>query len=394
MTGENGIRSALKETAEVLIGRSLSPNEVDGLVELYWKASGNRYRRAISALTTEFSSLTESVIGQKRAASDNTDRVFNSLISTRIRKGPIGWRVFAWYVRRMASSSRYGRAWKWSVCRWFANRWLQKTARAFQIMIEQYRAGGEDFTVSDSDRFRRAAHFAFGYMVSGELSKPADWDETTLLTVAAEINDYHFFKLHMRQRPEVVIPILIRHLEITPDPPLKMARILQDIGPKAKAALPALREWAEKSAFDSFKEAIAAIDPHECAPHLWQRNCVCKECRKRLSDVYKDSIVRSERTIPLRGTGLPTILGEGVPGAMQVIRVGIKADIVKEFAESISEEEWSDLPALLIACNVAGFPPSAAEHLFGIRTHEAYRITRDQASLHVQINAKDLRQMH
>ena len=68
----------MREAAEKLVGRRLTEQEISRLYRSYQQEVGTPYKKTIKALQS-FSSLTESQILEKRAASDDLDRVMQDL---------------------------------------------------------------------------------------------------------------------------------------------------------------------------------------------------------------------------------------------------------------------------------------------------------------------------
>jgi len=78
MTSKHDVVDALRRAAEALIGRSLTPDEVTQLIDLFNRADGSYREKAREALR-RFTGLSEAQIREKTAASDNTDRVITDL---------------------------------------------------------------------------------------------------------------------------------------------------------------------------------------------------------------------------------------------------------------------------------------------------------------------------
>jgi FKBP-type peptidyl-prolyl cis-trans isomerase (trigger factor) len=81
MATDQQLVDALKRAAEVLLGRALTQQEFDNLVARFNKATGTNQQRATEALRG-LTNLTEAQIGQRKAASDNTDRIIRDLQDT------------------------------------------------------------------------------------------------------------------------------------------------------------------------------------------------------------------------------------------------------------------------------------------------------------------------
>lgn len=79
MASEYEIKRLLREAAEKLIGRILTEQDASRLYQYYQQAYGSTYNRTIEALS-KFSSLTEKQIIEKRATSDDLDRVMQDLL--------------------------------------------------------------------------------------------------------------------------------------------------------------------------------------------------------------------------------------------------------------------------------------------------------------------------
>ncbi len=78
MATEYEVRRLLREVAQKLIGRNLNEQETEKLYKLYLEELGTPYNKTIKALS-KFSALSETQIFQKRASSDDLDRVMQDL---------------------------------------------------------------------------------------------------------------------------------------------------------------------------------------------------------------------------------------------------------------------------------------------------------------------------
>ena len=78
---DQDIIQALRRAAEALVGRPISGEELNTLIQHFNQTSGTEYQRAIGTLS-KFAGISEARIVEKTAASDNTDRLIQDLQAT------------------------------------------------------------------------------------------------------------------------------------------------------------------------------------------------------------------------------------------------------------------------------------------------------------------------
>lgn len=81
MANDRDLILAFKKAAEALLGRSITDEESSRLIKLFNETKGTHQQRALAALS-QFADVSESLLLEKTAASDNTDRVISDLKNT------------------------------------------------------------------------------------------------------------------------------------------------------------------------------------------------------------------------------------------------------------------------------------------------------------------------